>query len=295
MSNGTSGTSLAGRRELPYLGHGIGLRRRFFGEILETPRRIDWLEIIPENHVGFGGRPRHVLREVAARWPVVMHGVSINLGGPDPLDVDFLGKLKVLADELAVPWMSDHLSFSASGNAHHHDLIPLPFTEEAALHVATRIRRVRDVLERPFLIENPSTYALMPGGEMDEAEFTNAVLEEADAGFLLDINNVFVNAHNHGFDPYEFLDKVNLDRVVQVHMAGHRVEGDLRIDDHGSPAIEPVWDLYCELIRRIGPVTTLFEWDNDVPPLDVVLDEADKAREHMDRALAESVERGGAA
>lgn len=273
------------RHGLPVLGHGIGLRRPFFDTILETERQVDWLEIVPENFVLFGGRPRRALAACAERWPIVPHGVSLSVGGPDPLDRELLSGIRDLVGRTGSPWFSDHLCWSAADGVHTQDLLPLPFSEQAVRHVAPRIREVSERVGLPFLVENISTYALMPGGTMDEAAFLTAVLEEADCGLLLDVNNVFVNAHNHGFDPFRFVESIPLERVVQIHLAGHLVQGDLRIDDHGSEVIEPVWELYEHVIARTGPVTTLVEWDNRIPPVEVVLDEADKARERAERAL----------
>ena len=279
------------RSNLPRLGHGIGLRRSFFGHIetwSEPTLPVDWLEVIPENYLLFGGEPRRVLHAVGERWPVVMHGVSLNLGGPDALDRDYLRRLGALAREIDTPWLSDHLCWSSAHGAHYHDLLPLPYTEEAVRHVAARVRQTMDAVERPVLVENVSTYAQIPGGTMDEADFVRAVVEEADCGLLLDVTNVVVNGHNHGFDPYDYIARVPLDRVVQIHLAGHRVEGDLRIDDHGSAVPDEVWALFAHVVERMGPVTTLVEWDNNIPPLDVVLAEAAQAREVEARALVET-------
>ena len=274
----TTSPTFGARMSLPDLGHGIGLRRRHFDTIFTTKRQVDWLEIVPENYLAFGGRPRQVLRQAAERWQVVPHGVSLSVGGPDPLDTELLTGIRDLCRDVDAPWWSDHLCFSSVGGAAFHDLIPLPHSEEAVRHVAPRIREAADRVGRPMLIENISTYALMPGGTMSEPEFLTAVLDEADCGLLLDVNNVIVNAHNHGFDPYAYIDAIPLSRVVQLHLAGHRVEGELRIDDHGSPVPDAVWDLYEHVIRRVGSVTTLVEWDTEIPALDTLIDEADEAR-----------------
>ncbi|GMV38463.1 MAG: hypothetical protein AMXMBFR64_01790 [Myxococcales bacterium] len=274
------------RHALPVLGHGIGLRRPFFDTILEVARPVDWLEVVPENFILFGGRPRRALAACAERWPIIPHGVSLSVGGPDPLDTDLLNGIRTLARDARSPWFSDHLCWSAAGGTHTQDLIPLPFSEEAVRHVAPRIREVSERVGLPFLVENISSYAIMPGSTMSEAQFLTAALEEADCGLLLDVNNVVVNAHNHGFDPVRFIQSIPLERVVQIHVAGHRVVGDLRVDDHGSAVSDPVWALYEHVIARIGPTTTLVEWDNHIPPVDVVLDEADKARDRAEAALA---------
>lgn len=260
------------------LGSGIGLRREHFDVLPTTNRRVDWLEVIPENFITLGGRPRHVLASCAERWTCVPHGVGLNVGGADPLDDDYLSGLRALVHELRAPWFSDHLCYSRLGGVYLHDLLPLPFSAAAVEHVVPRVRQVMDFIERPFLLENPTYYAVMPGQELSEAEFLSTVLEEADCGLLLDVNNVHVNARNHGYDPYAFIDALPLERVVQVHLAGHTRRDGVLIDTHGAPVDEEVWRLYRHLCSKVTGFSTLVEWDQDVPSLDVVLDEADRAR-----------------
>ncbi|MFN7131396.1 MAG: DUF692 domain-containing protein [Myxococcales bacterium] len=275
------------RHALPGLGCGVGLRREFFDGILETDRRIDWLEVLPENFVRFGGKPRRVLTQCAERWTVLPHGVALNLGGPDPLDAGYLDALARLVQEVDAPFFSDHLSLSAIGGAQFQDLVPLPFTGEAVRHVAARIREASERVQRPFLLENPSYYLKLPG-ELDEASFLLAVAKEADCGLLLDVNNVFVNAQNHGYDPYAFLDRVPAGRVGQLHLAGHSRADGVIIDTHIGPIVDEVWRLYEHALRRFGPVSTLIEWDHEIPSLDAVLDEADRARARMQRIEREA-------
>ncbi|NUN14866.1 MAG: DUF692 domain-containing protein [Myxococcales bacterium] len=237
------------------------------------------MEIVSENYMGFGGRPMFVLDRCAEHMPILPHGVNLSIGSPDPLCTDYLTKLKSLCDKIHAPFWSDHCCYSSAGNVYFHDLLPLPFSEEAARHVARRAKQAMDYVERPLALENISYYAKMPYSSMQEAEFLTAVLEDADCGLLLDINNVYVNCQNHGEDPNLFLDSIPLSRVVQVHLAGHRDEGWLRIDDHGSAVSAPVWALYAELVRRIGPITTVVEWDNQIPELSVLIQQAEIARE----------------
>jgi uncharacterized protein (UPF0276 family) len=265
------------------MGAGIGLRSAFYDELPNISRPLDWVEIVPENFVTTGGRARRALAGCAGRWPVVPHGVSLNVGGPDPLDDDYLARLAALVDETSAPFFSDHLCYSRLGGVYLHDLLPLPFSDEAVEHVVPRVKRAMDRVERPFLLENPTYYATMPGSTLDEATFLRRVLEEADCGLLLDVNNVFVNAHNHGYDARAFLDALPLDRVVQVHLAGHHRRPDVIVDTHAAAVCDEVWALYRHLLARTGPISTLIEWDDDIPSLAAVLDQADLAR----TALAE--------
>lgn len=274
---------------LPQLGVGIGLRREFFDELPATARPLDWVELLTENHLGWGGRAARALEACRARWPVVPHGVCLDLGGPDPLCDEYLEGLAALVERTGAPWFSDHVCYARLDGTYLHDLLPLPFTREAAAHVAARARAARARVGRPLLVENPSYYALMPGAELSEADFLRAVVEQADCGLLLDVNNVWVNAFNHGYDPRAFLDALPLERVGQVHLAGHEVRPDVILDTHAAPVADPVWDLYRELLERIGPVSTLIEWDADIPSLDAVLDEADRARALLARAAPSEV------
>jgi len=266
------------------LGVGIGLRKDFFEELPEIARPLDWVEVIPENFMGRGGRSRRALERTAERWPVIPHGVSLNLGGLDPLDEEFLDGLRDLAARHDAPFVSDHLCYSRVDGVYLHDLLPLPMNEAVVEHVVGRIRGVVDRVERPLLIENPTFYAAMPGQTMDEADFLATVAREADCGILLDVNNVYVNSENHGFDPRAFIDRVPHDRVWQVHLAGHHRRPHAVIDTHGTAVPDPVWDLYRYTLERTGPVSTLIEWDSEIPGLGEVLDQADRARAVMTEA-----------
>ena len=270
--------SYAQRHGLKSLGAGIGLRREFYEALPQTERSLDWVEIIPENFLTLGGRSRRALDACAERWPVLPHGVGLNIGGPDALDEDYLTRLTALVKEVDAPFFSDHLCYSRLGGVVLHDLLPLPFNEEAVEHVVPRVREVMARVGRPFLLENPSYYARMPGGTLAEASFLRTVVEQADCGLLLDVNNVFVNARNHGYDPRAFIDALPLERVVQIHLAGHTRYPDVIIDTHIGPIIDDVWSLYRYVLARTGPVSTLIEWDQDIPSLEAVLEEADLER-----------------
>ena len=266
------------RHGLRPLGAGIGLRREFFDALPATTRTVDWLEIVPENFMTFGGRPRAVLQACRERWTVLPHGTALDIGGLDPLNDEYLRLLSKLVHETGAAFFSDHLCYSRLDGQYTHDLLPLPFNDEAVEHVARRVREVTARIERPFLLENPTYYQRMPGATLDEATFIRRVLEESDCGMLLDVNNVYVNAQNHGYDARVFIDQLPHERVVQIHLAGHDVTPEALIDTHGQPVCDAVWDLYRYTLSRTGPVSTLIEWDHAIPSLDAVLDQADRAR-----------------
>ncbi|HEX2568710.1 MAG TPA: DUF692 domain-containing protein [Polyangia bacterium] len=270
-------------------GIGLGLRREFANELLLTERAVDWLEVTPENWVCFGGARARELAACAERWPLVSHSVSLSIGGPDPLDASLLGAIRDLARRAAMPWWSDHLCYSTVNGHQLHDLLPLPRSDEAVEHVARRIASARDVVEAPFLIENISFYAEMPGSSLDDASFLRAVAEAASCDLLLDVNNVYVNSLNHGFDARAYIDRVPLERVREIHLAGHTPAEGVIIDTHIGPICDEVWALYRYTLGRAGRlVPTLIEWDQEIPALDVVLDEVDRARAEAARARAES-------
>ncbi|MGM0577392.1 MAG: DUF692 domain-containing protein [Myxococcota bacterium] len=274
---------------LPHLGHGVGLRRPHFDAIFERRDEVDFLEILVDNAMAFGGRPRDVVERAAREFPIVLHGVALSVGGPDPLDEDYLAAYVRLARETRALWVSDHLSYSSAFGVQYHDLIPLPFTEEAVEHVVARTRQAQAAFDVPFALENPSYYVSFPDSEMTEAEFVREVVERADCGLLLDVNNVWVNAQNHGYDPRAFIDAMPAERVVQIHMAGHLDRGDVLIDTHGAAPIDEVLDLYAYTLERTGPVSTLLEWDHDVPSLDVLLAENERIRRTARRTHGEVV------
>ncbi len=268
----------AARMGLPFLGYGVGLRRVHFDRIFDEGDTIDFLEVLVENVMGFGGRPREVTRRAAARWPMVLHGVALSIGSVDPLDEAYLDLYAGLCEETGALWASDHLCFSSAFGVEYHDLVPLPFTDEAVAHVVARTAAVKARMPVPFALENPSYYIAYADSRMSEAEFLREVLEGADCGLLLDVNNVYVNAQNHGYDARAFIDALPLERVVQIHMAGHHDDGTVIIDTHGDHIIPEVLDLYAYTLERTGPVSTLLEWDHNIPPLEVLLAENDKVR-----------------
>ena len=273
---------MSNRWGLPDLGIGVGLRTVHFGHILSKHPQVDWFEVLSENFLDTGGRPLHVLDQVAERYPLALHGVSMSIGSTDPLDLEYLGKLKALADRTRAHWVSDHLCWTGVLGRNTHDLLPMPYTEEALRHTTLRVREVSGRLERPLVLENPSSYVQFAGSTMSEWEFLSRLAEQADCGLLLDVNNVFVSAFNHGFDPLEYIAGIPADRVVQYHVAGHTNKGTHILDTHSDHALPEVWELYRRAWARTGPTATLYEWDEDIPEFDVVHAEARKALEHRD-------------
>ncbi len=264
--------------DLPGLGHGVGLRSPHFPLVIDGSARADWFEVISENYMIRGGRPLKILEKARELAPIALHGVSMNLGGSDPLREDYLGELDSLIRCFEPAWVSDHLCWVAIDGRFAHDLLPLPYTEETLMHVADRIRRVQDRLGRRILIENVSSYLTYAHSTMPEWTFLSAIAEQADCGILLDVNNVFVSAVNHGFDPVEYLRGVPIDRVGQFHLAGHSNAGTHLVDTHDHPVSPAVWKLYGEAVRRFGRVSTLIERDDNIPPFGELIAEADKAR-----------------
>jgi uncharacterized protein (UPF0276 family) len=267
---------------LPMLGIGLGLRARHYAAILASEQpQVGWFEIISENYMQTSGRPLLYLDRIKERYPIVMHGVSLSIGSTDPLEFEYLRELKALRDRVGARWVSDHLCWTGAAHLNTHDLLPLPYTDEALRHVARRVRTVQDFLEAPLALENPSTYLEFEGGSLKEWEFMRALAEEADSAILLDVNNVYVSAHNHGFDPLEYLNHIAYDRVVQFHVAGHSQGDGLLIDTHIGPVIEPVWQLFAEAHAQAS-ASVLLEWDAEIPAFEVALAEALRARAFMD-------------
>ncbi|MCC6391965.1 MAG: DUF692 domain-containing protein [Bryobacterales bacterium] len=280
---------MAGNRwNLPDLGFGIGLRSVHFTHILEHRPPVDWFEVLSENYMDTGGRPLYVLDFVAERYPVVLHGVSLSIGSTDPLNREYLRKLKALAGRTHARWISDHLCWTGVSGLNVHDLLPMPYTDKSLRHTVERVRMVQDLLERPLILENPSTYLEFGHSTWTEWEFLSALAERADCGILLDVNNVYVSAFNHGFDPKVYLDAIPPDRVVQNHLAGHTNKGTHILDTHSDHVIDKVWELYRYHSHQTGGASTLLEWDESIPGFDVVHAEALKARSH--REAAEPVE-----
>jgi hypothetical protein len=263
---------------VPYLGHGVGLRPPHFPRLRDGTARVDWFEVISENFMIRGGRPLAALERARALAPVALHGVSLSIGSTDPLDDAYLHALSSLARRYEPAWISDHLCWSSVGGHHAHDLLPLPYTEEALEHVVGRVRAVQERLGRRILLENVSSYLTYSHSTIPEWEFLGAVAERADCGLLLDVNNVHVSAVNHGFAAGTYLAGLPADRVGQIHLAGHTDMGAYLFDTHDGPVIEAVWDLYREAVRRFGRVSTLVEWDDRIPDLELVCAEAERAR-----------------
>jgi uncharacterized protein len=262
----------------PYLGHGIGLRTKHFPRVLDGTARADWFEAISENFMIRGGRPLAVLERVRAEAPIVLHGVSLSIGSTDALNLRYLDELADLAARFAPAWVSDHLCWGSVAGHYAHDLLPLPYTEEALALVAERVRIVQDRLRRRILLENVSSYLTFTHSTMPEWEFLAAVAERGDCGILLDVNNVYVSAMNHGFAPEAYVDGIPAARVGQIHLAGHSDHGTHLLDTHDAAVVPAVWELYRYALRRLGRVSTLVEWDDRIPELEEVVAEAERAR-----------------
>jgi len=245
----------------PFLGFGLGLRKEHYLEILESRPPVDWFEIISENYMVEGGKPLHYLERIRADYPMVMHGVSLSIGSSDPLDRGYLEALRSLAERVEPAWISDHLCWTGVGGHNYHDLLPLPYTEQAIEHVAGRVRQVQDFLGRQILLENLSSYVAFRDSAMSEWAFLSAVCEAADCLILLDVNNIYVSAVNHGFDPLEYIRGVPPERVWQIHLAGHtsNESGKILIDTHDQPVRDEVWSLFETAARHLGPVSTMIE------------------------------------
>jgi len=261
------------KKTLPALGVGLGLRRELAKSTFDCQHSIDWLELVPENYMGLGGKSRQLLEEAADRFPLVSHGINLSIGSTDDLNQDYLKSLKTLLDTIDAPWWSDHLCFTSVDGVYMQDLLPLPFSRAAVRHIAERAKRVQDFLERPFLLENISFYMSMPGCEMSEAQFLAEVLESADCGLLLDVNNIYVNSLNHGYDPVKFLDQIPLERTVQVHIAGHKRTRETVIDTHGAPVVQPVYELFEQALARVEVKAVMLERDQNFPDFGEILDE----------------------
>lgn len=269
----------------PSIGHGVGLRNRHYTAFLEEQPRVDFVEAISENFMGLGGRPRAVLEKTRRDRPVVLHGVSLGIGSVEPLDETYLKQWRVLIDEVQPALVSDHLCWGRAHGHYSHDLWPVPYTEECLRHVVERVGRVQEVLGRRILLENVSSYLEFRASELTEWEFLAEVARRADCGILLDVNNVYVSARNHGFDAKTYLDAIPVERVGQFHLAGHQDRGHLVIDTHEGQVCEAVWELYRHAVKRFGDVSCLIEWDEGVPELEVLLAESAKAKTIAEETL----------
>lgn len=269
----------------PNLGIGIGLRIPHYEEIFRDKPKIDWFEIISENFMVEGGLPIENLMKILEHYPVVQHGVSLAIGSPDPLDFDYLKKLKALTKITKTPWVSDHLCWGRLPGAHYHDLLPLPYTQEVIDYVSERARIVQDYLELPFALENLSSYVSYTQDCMPEWEFYSTIVEKADIYMMLDVNNIYVSSRNHGFEPKEYYKNIPYDRVIQIHLAGHTDHGDYILDTHDDHVCDEVWKIYAEVYPKTGGVSTLLEWDDNFISFQDTWTEALKAKEFQ-KALA---------
>lgn len=267
------------KQELPNLGIGIGLRPAHYQEIFSEKPAIDWFEIISENYMVDGGKALENLERILEFYPVVQHGVSLGIGSPAPLDFDYLKRLKALARKTKTPWISDHLCWGKLPGAHYHDLLPLPYTKEVVEYVVERARIVQDFLELPFALENLSSYVAYKNDEMKEWEFYGSIVERADIFMMLDVNNIYVSSRNHGFDPMDYVNSIPVDRVIQIHLAGHKDKGSYILDTHDDYVTDEVWKLYAEVYPRTGGVSTLLEWDDNFISFNETWQEALKAKE----------------
>ncbi|MBV8341361.1 MAG: DUF692 domain-containing protein [Gammaproteobacteria bacterium] len=279
----------------PALGFGLGLRVDHYEAILAGCEGLDWLEALTENYLVPGGRPLHYLMRIRERYPLALHGVSLSIGSTAPLDREYLRQLKALAARVEPAWISDHLCWTGVARSNTHDLLPLPYTEEALAHVAERVRAVQDHLGRQILLENVSSYLTFRDSQLSEWEFLGEIARRADCLILLDVNNIYVSAVNHELDPHAYLAGIPRERVQQIHLAGHENHGDYLVDTHDHPVCDPVWELYAAAVRRFGAVSTMIERDDHIPPLSELLAELAQARALCTRTLAHETQRPGAA
>lgn len=275
------------RLGLPNLGLGLGLRTQHFDHILSKSPEVDWFEVISENFMDSHGKPRHILKQIAEKYPVVMHGVSMSIGSTDPLNFDYLKSLKTLADEVQPAWVSDHLCWTGVLTTNSHDLLPLPLNSESLKHVCDRIKRVQDYLERPLVVENPSTYASFKNSTIPEWDFLRLMTEETGCGLLLDVNNVYVSSFNNDFDPVEYIKGLPHDKIVQMHLAGHQNMGNYIIDTHDREVTHQVWKLFQMTYQLAPEAAILLEWDGNIPTFDVYHAELMKSKKYMDPSFNE--------
>ena len=271
----------------PYLGFGLGLRTDHYITILDEKPPIDWFEILTENYLVPGGKPLHFLDNIREYYPIVMHGVSMSIGSSDPLDWKYLESVKQLANRVQPKWISDHLCWTGVQGKNMHDLLPLPYTEEAINHVVDQIQQIQDFLGQQILIENVSSYLAYQESTLTEWDFLKEISERADCLILLDVNNIYVSSINHEFNPLDYITAIPHKRVYQIHLAGHSNMGDYVIDTHDHDIVNPVWDLYAEVLRRFGSISTMIERDDNIPPLSTLLSELNHARKLAETTLSE--------
>ena len=269
------------RQDLPQLGLGLGLRSSHLSHIRENKPAVGFFELLSENYLHGSMQVQRTISDVNEHYPLVLHGVSLSIGSTDPLDFDYLAKLKHLANQVDAPWVSDHVCWTGVLGQNTHDLLPTPYTEESLRNMVERVRVVADYLERPFLLENPSSYVTFSNSTMSESEFLARLVEDSGCGLLLDVNNIYVTSHNHGYDALAYLLELPLDSVVQVHLAGHTNKGTHILDTHSDHVIDEVWALYHELVKRSGHVSTMVEWDENIPEFEIVFAEVQKAKRYL--------------
>jgi uncharacterized protein (UPF0276 family) len=262
----------------PSLGFGLGLRVDHYEDILATRPHVDWFEVLTENYLVGGGKPLDYLMRFRERYPLAMHGVSLSIGSTAPLNLEYLAQVKALAARVQPAWVSDHLCWTGIGGKNTHDLLPLPYTEEALEHIAARVRTVQDFLGQRILLENVSSYVTFRDSRLSEWQFLAELAARADCLILLDVNNIYVSAVNHDFDPLTYLAAIPIERVQQIHLAGHENHGDYLVDTHDHPVPDPVWELYAHAVRRFGAVSTMIERDDHIPPLAELCSELEQAR-----------------
>ena len=262
-----------------FIGYGLGLRTVHYQHVLEHKPNVDWFEVHSENFMVPGGKPKFYLHAIRENYPIVLHGVSMSIGSTDPLDFDYLKKLKTLVAEVQPEWISDHFCWTSVGDINSHDLLPMPYNEEAIAHLVDRITQVQDFMGRQILFENVSSYLTYKNSEMEEWEFISEIVKRADCKMLLDINNIYVSSRNHGFLPHEFLNNIDPNCVQQFHLAGHQDYGDYVIDTHDHDVPDPVWDLYADALKRFGPISTMIERDDNIPEFSELMAEIHHAKE----------------
>lgn len=270
--------------DFPFLGFGLGLRTVHYLDILENKPAVDWFEIITENYLVPGGKPLYYLDRIRELYPIVMHGVSMSLGSTDPLDLDYLKQVKNLATRINARWISDHVCWTGIHGKNMHDLLPMPFTEEAVAQFTQKINQAQDFLGQPILIENASSYLTYRGSEFTEWDFVNEIVKRTGCYLLLDVNNIYVSGFNHGFEPLDYIHAIPPERVKQIHLAGHTNNGDHIIDTHDHDVIDPVWELYSKTLEHVGKVSTMIERDDHIPPLAELMKEFDQMK-HIARDI----------
>lgn len=272
-----------------FLGFGLGLRTDHFQDVLQDKPEIDWFEIVSENFFVAGGKPKYYLHAIRELYPMVMHGVSLSIGSTDPLNMEYLKSLKTLINEVQPKWVSDHLCWTGVDKTNSHDLLPLPYNEEAVKHVVTRVKQTQDYLGQPILLENVSSYLTYKNSTMTEWEFLSQVAKDSNCYILLDINNIYVSARNHGFNAEDYLNTIDPKRVCQFHLAGHSDYGDYVIDTHDNDICDPVWALYEKALQRFGPISTMIERDDNIPSLPTLQAELAQAKQIAENVLGKDI------